>query len=68
MFTQTWLTKKEREQETKKKETNFVGRKTWRVFSGAEEMTNASGRQGENERQWKKAYRNAYDISSIKRV
>ena len=33
-------------------------------------MKNASGHQGENEPQWrtKKANRNTYDISSIKRV
>ena len=32
-------------------------------------MRNASGHQGENERQWKKKkYMNTYDISAIKRV
>ena len=32
-------------------------------------MRNASGHQGENERQWKtKLNKNTYDISSIKRV
>ena len=31
-------------------------------------MANASGHQGENERQWKKVNKNRYDISSIKRV
>ena len=31
-------------------------------------MRNASGHQGENERQWKIVNRNTYNISSIKRV
>ena len=35
-------------------ETNFIWRKTWKFYSGGEKMRNASGHQGENERQWKK--------------
>ena len=45
MFTLTWITKKELERVI---ETNFVGRKTWK-FKAA--VRNASGQQGENERQ-----------------
>ena len=44
MFTLTWTTEKELEQET-----NFLGRKTWQ--SGGEKMRNASDQLGENERQ-----------------
>ena len=36
--------------------------------SGGEKMRNASGHQGENERQRKKVNKNTYDISFIKRV
>ena len=36
-------------------ETNFIWRKTWKFYSGGEKMRNASGHQGENERQWKKS-------------
>ena len=36
--------------------------------SGGEKVRNASGHQGENERQRKKVNKNTYDISSIKRV
>ena len=35
---------------------------------GGEKKRNASGHQGENERQGKKVIKNTYDISSIKRV
>ena len=45
MFTLTWITaEKELERVLKTKETNFVGRKTWKFKA-------ASGEQGENERQ-----------------
>ena len=43
---------RERDKETK--ETNFVGRKTWKFYSGCENITNTSGHKYENERQWKK--------------
>ena len=36
--------------------------------SGGEKVRNASGHQGENERQRKKVNKNTYDISFIKRV
>ena len=36
--------------------------------SGGNKMRNASGHQGENERQRKKVNKNTYDISFIKRV
>ena len=51
----------------KTKEMNFVGRKTWKVYSSSEKMRNASSHQGENERQWKKQQtkRNTYKISSL---
>ena len=47
--TLTWITEKELEPEIKTKETNFIGRKTF--CSGGKKMKNASGHQGENERQ-----------------
>ena len=51
----------------KTKEMNFVGRKTWKVYSGREKMRNASGHQGENERQRniQQTKRNTYRISSL---
>ena len=39
-----------------------------KFYSRTEKMRNASGHQGENEGQWKRANRNTYDISSIKHV
>ena len=43
---------KELEREIKKTtENNFVGRSTLKFYSGCEKMRNASGHQGENERQ-----------------
>ena len=33
----------------KTKETNFVGRKTWKLYSGGEKMRNVTGHLGENE-------------------
>ena len=69
MCTLTWITDKELEREIKKtKETNFVGRITWKFYSGSEKMSNASGHQGENERQGEKVNRTTYNISSIKHV
>ena len=52
----------------KTKETNFIGRKTWKFYSGGEKMRNANGYLDENECQWKKSKQYTYDISSIKRV
>ena len=48
--------------------TNLVGRKTWKFYSGAEKIRNASFHQDENERQWKTKVNRNTDISSIKRV
>ena len=31
----------------------FVGRKTWKFYSGGEKMRNGSGHQGENGPQWR---------------
>ena len=52
MSTLTWITGKELEREIQKTtETNLTGRKTWKFYSGGVKMINASGHQGENERQ-----------------
>ena len=40
-----------RARDKKRKKTFFVGITTWQFCSGDEKMRNASGRQGENERQ-----------------
>ena len=48
-----WETARVRDKNTM--ERNFVGWKTLRVYSGGEKMKNSSGRQCENERQWKKS-------------
>ena len=45
MSTLTWKREKELEREIKKNyytETNFVGRKTWKFYSGGEKMRNSS--------------------------
>ena len=49
----TWITCRERARARDKKTTekNFVGRNTLKFYSGGEKMRNASGHQGENERQ-----------------
>ena len=50
----TWITCRERARARNKKKTtenNFVGRSTLKFYSGGEKMRNASGHQGENERQ-----------------
>ena len=42
MSTLTWKRDKELEREIKKTtETNFVGRKTWKFYSGGEKMRNS---------------------------
>ena len=52
MFTIAWITEKELERVIEnKRETNFVGRKTSKFHRGGEKRRNASGQQGENERQ-----------------
>ena len=37
------------QREIKRKETFYVGIRTWKFCSGGEKMRNASGNQGENE-------------------
>ena len=59
---------KELERERKNKGDIFCWRNNMNFCSGGEKMRNASGHQGENERQRKKVNKNTYDISSIKRV
>ena len=60
---------KELERERKNKGDIFCWRNNMKFCSGGEKMRNASGHQGENERQWKKKVnKNTYEISSVKRV
>ena len=51
MFTLTWLTEKELERVTGNKRDEFCRKKNMKIQSGGEKMRNASGPQGENERQ-----------------
>ena len=51
MFTLTWLTEKELERVTGNKTDEFCRKKNMKIQSGGEKMRNASGPQGENERQ-----------------
>ena len=53
MFTLTWITEKELEQVIENKSDEFCRKKNMKIQSGGETMRNASGQQGENERQWK---------------
>ena len=55
MFTLTWITEKELERVIEYKGEEFRRKKNmdWEIQSGGEKMRNASGQQGENERQWK---------------
>ena len=69
MFALTWITEKELERLIENKGDEFRRKKN--MESGGEKMRNASGQQGENERQWKiKANMNTgnkiYDNSSLK--
>ena len=77
MFTLTWTTEKEPERVIEDKGDEFRKEKNMEIQSGGEKMRNASGQQGENERQWKilKANMNTgnkilgkhiYDNSTIK--
>ena len=63
MSTLTWITEKELERVIANKGDEFRCKKTWKCHSGGDKMRNASGQQGENERQWKKlkANRNTSD-------
>ena len=55
MSTLMWITEKEWEQEIKSKGRQILLEEKHENFiAGAEKMRNASGHQGENERQWKK--------------
>ena len=53
MFTLTGITEKELERVIENKKDEFCRRKNMKIQSGYETMRNASGQQGENERQWK---------------
>ena len=52
VFTLTWITEKELERIIENKGDEFHTKKNMEIWSGGEEMRNASGQQGENERQW----------------
>ena len=51
MFTLTWITEKELERVIENKGDKFRRKKNMEIQSGGEKMGNASGQQGENERQ-----------------
>ena len=51
MFTLTWITEKELERVIENKGDKFRRKKNMEIQSGGEKKGNASGRQGENERQ-----------------
>ena len=51
MFTLTWITEKELERVIENKRDEFCRKKNMEIQSGGEKMRNASGQQGENERQ-----------------
>ena len=51
MFTLTWTTEKEPERVIEDKGDEFRKEKNMEIQSGGEKMRNASGQQGENERQ-----------------
>ena len=53
MFTLTWITEKELEWVIENEGGEFRRKKNMEIQSGGEKMRNASGQQGENERQWK---------------
>ena len=53
MSTLTWVTEKELERVTENKGDEFRWKKNMKI-AAVRQMRNASGQQGENERQWKK--------------
>ena len=53
MFALTWITEKELERLIENKGDEFRRKKNREIQSGGEKMRNASGQQGENERQLK---------------
>ena len=54
MSSLTWITEKELKRVIKNKRGEFRWKKNMKFHSSGEKMRNASGQQGENERQWKK--------------
>ena len=53
MFTLTRITEKELERVIENKGDEFRRKKHMEIQSGGKKMRNASGQQGDNERQWK---------------
>ena len=53
MLTPTWITEKELERVIENKGDEFRWKKNMEIQSSGDKMRNASGQQGENERQWK---------------
>ena len=53
VYTKTWVKEKELERVIENKGDEFRRKKNMKIQSGGEKMRNASGQQGENERQWK---------------
>ena len=51
MFTLTWITERELERVIENKGDEFRREKNMEIQSGGKKMRNASGQQGENERQ-----------------
>ena len=51
MFTLTWIIEKELERVTENKGSELRRKKNMEIQSGGEQMRNASGQQGKNERQ-----------------
>ena len=51
MFTLTWITEEELERVIENKGDEFRRKKNMEIQNGSEKMRNASGQQGENERQ-----------------
>ena len=51
MFTLTWITEKELERVIENEGDEFRRKKNTEIQSGSEKMRNASGQQGDNERQ-----------------
>ena len=51
MFTLTWITEKELERVIENKGDEFCRNENMEIQSGGEKIRNASGQQGENERQ-----------------
>ena len=68
MFTLTWITEKELERVIENKRDEFCRKKNMKIQSGCETMRNASGQQGENERQWKIKAKNTGDKTLRKHI